>query len=52
MSIRKSLGVSPKTWAGFADHTDLETKHFILKKKKKRIKAVSLNMAYNQSLDP
>lgn len=35
MSIRKSLGVSPKTWAGFADHTDLETKHFILKKKKK-----------------
>lgn len=51
MSIRKSLGVSPKTWAGFADHTDLETKHFILKKKKKN-QAVSLNMAYNQSLDP
>lgn len=47
----KASGVSPQPWAEFTNHTDLKTKHFILKKKKKN-QTVSLNMAYNQSPDP
>ena len=47
----KASGVSPQPWAEFTNHTDLKTKHFILGKKKKN-QTVSLNMAYNQSLDP
>ena len=47
----KASGVSLQPRAGFTDHTDLKTKHFILKKKKKN-QTVSLNMAYNQSPDP
>ena len=45
----KASGVSPQTRAGFIDHTDLKSKHSILKKKNQ---AVSLNMACNQSPDP
>lgn len=50
VSARKCLGcLSLQTQARFTDHTDLKTKHFILKKENQ---AVSLNMAHNQSLDP
>lgn len=46
---KKAPGVSLHTQARSTDHTDLKTKHFILKKENQ---AVPLNMAHNQSLDP
>ena len=36
----KASGVSPQPRAGFTDHTDLKTKHFILEKKKKESNCV------------
>lgn len=42
-------GITPWTHVRFTEHTDLKTKHFILKKENQ---AMSLNMAHNQSLDP